>query len=387
MFPTISHFIKFITGLYIPLPIQTFGLFMAIAFWVSYIAFKKEFKRKEKLGIISPFLKKTITGAAPSVPLLVGCAFAGFVIGYKFVFVFQHYDQFMYDASGLIFSFNGNILGGLVVAALFFSWIYFQKKQQQLSVPIIKDNLVHPYEVTDRLLLWCAVIGFMGAILLPKLEQMGKLFNAPLQFFSSLNGMAFYGGLIFGAAIFFYKTKKMGIPLLVAADIGSPGMMLAYTTGRMGCHLSGDGDWGKVNMAPKPGWLSWAPDWVWSFNFPHNVIHQGKYIEGCTESYCSVLTQPVYPTSFYESVICLSLFIILWLNRNNIKRTGQMFFIFLLLNGTERFFMEFIKINTRYFWGHLGLSQAQIIAVVFCIAGAAGLAWLFISNKNKMLKR
>jgi phosphatidylglycerol:prolipoprotein diacylglycerol transferase len=50
-------------------------------------------------------------------------------------------------------------------------------------------------------------------------------------------------------------------------DVGGPGMMLAYAVGRIGCQMSGDGDWGIDKPCSQTGWLSWAPDWMWSFNF------------------------------------------------------------------------------------------------------------------------
>ena len=56
-------------------------------------------------------------------------------------------------------------------------------------------------------------------------------------------------------------------------DIGGPGMMLAYSVGRIGCHMSGDGDWGIININPKP--FSWLPDWLWAYTYPNNVAIEG----------------------------------------------------------------------------------------------------------------
>jgi phosphatidylglycerol:prolipoprotein diacylglycerol transferase len=89
-----------------------------------------------------------------------------------------------------------------------------------------------------------------------------------------------------------------------------------------------------------------------------------------------VLTQPVFPTSLYESVICLSMFAALWLIRNKIKKPGGMFFIFILSNGIERFFIEFIKTNPLYCIQKICLTQAQFIALLFCLLGISGLTWL-----------
>ena len=154
--------------------------------------------------------------------------------------------------------------------------------------------------------------------------------------------------------------------LIDLADIGSPGMLVAYGVGRIGCQLSGDGDWGIVNNSPKP--FNWLPDWTWSFNFPHNVLGKGKYIEGCSGNYCAVLPQGVFPTSFYETVIILTCFLILWSCRNKIQLPGLMFCFFLLIMGLERFFIEYIKVNFKYNLMGWPLSEAQMVSLCFVVS-------------------
>jgi len=145
--------------------------------------------------------------------------------------------------------------------------------------------------------------------------------------------------------------------------------MLAYGIGRIGCHLAGDGDWGIVNEAPRPAWLQWAPGWAWSCRYPHNSIHQGVYIPGCPDNYCTVLPAPVFPTSFYEAVVCLLLFMVLWALRRKIKKAGVLFGVYAFMNGAERFAIEFIRVNPHYSIGAWKLSQAQLLALGWIAIG------------------
>ena len=57
-------------------------------------------------------------------------------------------------------------------------------------------------------------------------------------------------------------------------DAVSPALMLAYGIGRLGCHFSGDGDWGIKNTAAKPDLISILPDWIWCYDYPNNVINR-----------------------------------------------------------------------------------------------------------------
>jgi phosphatidylglycerol:prolipoprotein diacylglycerol transferase len=158
-------------------------------------------------------------------------------------------------------------------------------------------------------------------------------------------------------------------------DIAGPGLMLAYAVGRIGCHLSGDGDWGIENLSPKPGWLSWAPDWVWSFKYPHNVVNEGVPIAGCTGNFCNELPLPVYPTPFYEVLMGLAIFAFLWSIRHKITTPGIMVSIYLILNGLERFLIETIRVNSKYHVFGMGFTQAELISSIMIITGLAGIFW------------
>jgi prolipoprotein diacylglyceryl transferase len=239
-----------------------------------------------------------------------------------------------------------------------------------------KENLGEIPEKSSKetllAMLMAIVFGMLGSKILSALEYLDEFRERPGAGFFIHNGQSFYGGLILAAAVIYFYARHKKVHLLYGLDVATPAIAIGYAVGRMGCHLAGDGCWGIESVAALPGWLSWLPQWTWSCTYPNNAINLGIPIPGCTGEYCHVLPNPVYPTSLYESVFSLLLFIFLWSLRKKINPRGSLFFLYILLSSAFRFFIEMIRINAKYSVFGIQLSQAQIISVILFFTGITG---------------
>lgn len=382
MFPTLSHLTEYLFGFRLPVIIQTLGFFVALAFVAAYQVFKSEFKRYETVRKISAFTKTVLAGKSSVVVNVIVNSLLGFILGYKAGGVFFQYSAFQFDPRQYIFSLQGSLIAGIVAALLFAIWIYSDQKDDlkiRTNRPI--EKTIHPYQLMGIIVVSVGVAGVIGSKLFDVIEHWAVLKYDPVRAIFKSTGYNYYGGLIFGALTYLYIGYRHGMKLVHLADIGSPGMMLAYGVGRIGCQLAGDGDWGIVNLHSKPGFLTWLPNWMWSFRFPHNAINAGLSIPGCDGNYCNQLVSGVYPTPFYEAVLCIGLFMVMWFCRKRIITPGVMFCLYLLLNGGERMLIECIRINPRYMVLGMNMTQAQIIAGLMLLGGLGGFIYLAFAGR------
>ena len=383
MYPTISDLIFDLTGLNIPLPIQSFGFMMAISFLLAAYTLSLELKRKEKLGIFKPVELKTLVGEKVKFQDLILSFIIGFVAGYKLIYAFSNYKDFVADTQAILLSAEGSFLGGIVGGGIGAYLKYREREKQKLDKPEWRSEIVHPYQLVGNVTMVAAISGLIGAKIFHNLENLDDFASDPWGSLISFSGLTMYGGLIVGGTgVIWYAMKNKMNPFHFA-DSAAPGLMLSYGTGRIGCHISGDGDWGIPNLSPKPSWLDFLPDWVWSYRYPHNVLSEGVPIPGCEGRHCMMLPEPVYPTAFYEAVMCIFLFFVLWSLRKHISIPGVLFSVYLIFNGVERFFIEKIRVNTKYHIDGHAITQAEIISVVLIILGIIGIIIFRKMAKNK----
>ena len=381
MYPTISHLLFDLFGINIPLPIQTFGFWVAIAFLAASYIISIELKRKEKEGHLSSTNIKEIIGNKLSVYEVSSSLITGFLVGFKIIEAVFHYSDLVGNPQHFILSTRGNFMGGIVIAALSVYLKWNENKKTRLATPKEIEKTVHPFELVGNMTMIAAVSGIIGAKIFHNLENMDSFLADPIGQLISFSGLTFYGGLIAGTISVIWYTKSYKVNTRHLIDAAAPALILAYGIGRIGCQMSGDGDWGINNLAPKPEWMAFLPDWMWSYTFPHNVINAGIPIEGCMGKFCMELANPVWPTAFYEVVMSLLIFGILWSIRKHIKAPGFLFFIYLVFNGIERFFIEKVRINTEYnILG--GITQAEIISFCLVLIGLLGCIVLYKNNKK-----
>lgn len=402
MYPTIYHALLDLFGINWPWAklLNSFGFFVALAFVAASYTLSRELKRKEQQGLLKGEKRKQIIGKAPVWSDIVTNALLGFIIGWKFIYLFLNSERLFVPGQSPqahIFSSEGYFLVGLLMAAAFGGWRYWEFKKNQLPQPQEKVVDFHIYEYTGTITFIAAIFGIIGAKLFHLFENpdefMAFFTHPDLQSF--LSGLTVYGGLILGAgAVLFFAWKKK-IALLHLTDAATPGMILAYGIGRIGCQVSGDGDWGIANPAPKPGWMSWLPDWMWSYDYPNNVngllgpsadtfaVRITDPNVPCWDGYCTHLVPSVWPTPFYETIMATIIFIILWSLRKRIKVAGVITGLYLLFNGIERFLIESIRVNNKFDLFGIQATQAQVIAVCFMLAGIGMLYWrMKLSKKN-----
>jgi len=204
-------------------------------------------------------------------------------------------------------------------------------------------------------------------IVAPGMHHLPEIFFNFLHWFQA--GFAWYGGLLAGVAMLMYQgiaSKPNGLTGSRAAlrmlDFAAPAAAVGYGVGRIGCLLSGDGDYGINTTLP------------WGVHMAHGLTEYTRAL---------VLPNPptaaVQPTPIYELIFALALAWWLWKRAAKPLPLGLLTGEYLLLSGIGRFLVEFVRINPRIYFGHT-MSNAQVAALGSAVFGAA---MMFLTRHNQ----
>jgi prolipoprotein diacylglyceryl transferase len=359
--------------------INSFGFFVAISFILAAVILSAELRRKSKQGLLQPTEVQVMVGKPASFIDLLLNFLLGFVLGYKILALFIMNKSVTDDPQAFIFSDRGSWPAGIALGLLFAGLKWWEKRKQVLEKPELRKIRIWPQDRVGEITILALVFGLVGAKVFDAFENWDSFIQNPSSIFSA-EGLTFYGGLICAALAIWWYAKKHKIGFWHLNDAAAPALMLAYSIGRIGCHVSGDGDWGIVNNRLKP--FGWLPDWMWGYTYPNNVarMDQDNPIPGCTDKFCFQLSEPHFPTPFYETVICFILFLVLWSFRKRLKIPGTLFALYLILNGVERFFIEKIRVNTKMHVLGFQFTQAELISSLLLISGLV--LWFYLRKRN-----
>ncbi len=360
--------------------IQTFGLFLALSFVAGAYFLRKELKRKADEGIFKPTIIEALEKSEFKwFDVLTNSLLLGIIIT-KMVHISMNYNEFSKDPSGFLLTTKGPWVLLFIVIGLFTYYKYYIWKREPATENKGNRIAVYPHDRVGDITVVAAFSGVIGSKLFSIFEDLPNFFNDPIGSFFSGSGLNIYGGLILGFIAVYYYLRKFEIQPLHVMDSIAPALIIAYGVGRMGCQLSGDGDWGIVNNNPPPNWWFLPNNW-WSSQYPHNVIDEGIAIVGCTWKHCMQLASPVFPTPVYEIIFALIIFGILWYLRKRIAAPGVLFFIYMVLNGFERFWIEKIRVNDKYNIIGFQLTQAEFIAILYMVIGT--ICIIYFTKKHR----
>jgi phosphatidylglycerol:prolipoprotein diacylglycerol transferase len=193
--------------------------------------------------------------------------------------------------------------------------------------------------------------GILGSKIYDALESPAEFFANPWPMLLSRYGFTWFGGFLGGLIAMLVLGYRARLPMGEFLDACSPAGTIGYAIGRMGCLLSGDGDYGTPTSLP------------WGMSFPNGIVPT---------------TQRVHPTPIYEFLAWCAIGAYLWHLGTKAPRgpksKGEIFCYYLILTGLARFLVEFIRLNPRPYFG---LSNAQVVSLLGMLAGAV---WLWRSK-------
>jgi phosphatidylglycerol:prolipoprotein diacylglycerol transferase len=197
------------------------------------------------------------------------------------------------------------------------------------------------YEITFAAL----VGGVVGARVYYLIQNYGSVKHDLLGSVFSGSGLVWYGGAIGGAIGVVGWMLWRKVFELRMFDTCATALALGYAIGRIGCQVSGDGDYGIHSTLP------------WAMGYPHGTLPTPPGVR-------------VQPTPIYETVTMCLLAYGLWQIRDRV-RPGVVFALYLSLSGLERLLVEFVRRNHEVF---AGLTSPQLESIALIAIGSVWLA-------------
>ena len=207
-------------------------------------------------------------------------------------------------------------------------------------------------KLAEDMVTFAGIGGITGARLFSVLSNPRSFFHDPIGTVFSSAGFVFYGGLIGGMLAVYLLLRKEKLSFYRLSDLVAPTLALGYAIGRIGCQLSGDGDYGIPTNLP------------WAVMYKYGVVPTGSF---------------VHPTPVYESLFSVIILLLLTSNfmQKILPKQGQLFGFYLILSGIVRFSIEFLRIEDRYYFD---LSQAQLISIPLILIG---ILMVVLPSRNK----
>jgi phosphatidylglycerol:prolipoprotein diacylglycerol transferase len=229
-------------------------------------------------------------------------------------------------------------------------------------------------EYSSSIVIAAAVAGLIGSRIYAILDDLPTYLADPKSMIFSGSGFVFYGGMIGGLIGAYLVSRWYRIGLGVTMDMCGPALAIGQAIGRIGCQLSGDGDWGLPSTVPwamsyPKAIVGWNSDTVLKLDEHYHLV--SGYFPGVR----------VHPAPIYETILYLGVFTILWSMRKTSHPAGRIMYWYLLLGGAARFIVEFWRINPRVFYM---LSEAQLIAIGMMVIG--GVALILTREKAPAVK-
>ena len=214
------------------------------------------------------------------------------------------------------------------------------------------EELGKPTEWAFEMVVVAVVGGLIGArayylIQNHKSISLGNVFSG--------SGLVWYGGLAGGVVAMVIWAHRRRFLSLQLFDLAAYGLALGYAIGRIGCQVSGDGDYGKVSSLP------------WAMGYPKGTVPTDP---GVT----------VQPTPIYETVVMGLVAWLLWRCRDRF-RPGVLFAFYLVFAGIERFLVEFVRRNSHVV-GDLTAAQLESLGLL-----VIGLVVLLVAQSRGGLTR